>query len=164
MGVEQGDDEVSSLPVVSRWVQEPADDPGVEFLGGPPARGDEIEGVQLLAFLGDDVPDVGEGFQEVWRMEGQARGLTLAGQGCFQLGYRRQCPVQQLAIRVYLGILDGHVGPPVKICGHESAGWRPRGCSVIISIVNAFSHFCKLDFTHFKRRSERGCNSCKRRR
>ena len=63
--VEQGDDEVRGLPVVRRWVQKPADDPGVEFLGGPAAGRDEIKGVQLLAFLGDGVAEGGEGIQQV---------------------------------------------------------------------------------------------------
>ena len=46
------------LAVVGRWIQKPADDPGVECLGGPAARGDKIEGVHLLAFFGDGVAEV----------------------------------------------------------------------------------------------------------
>ena len=45
-------------------------------------------------------------------MNGQARGLALVGQGGFQPGYCRQRPVQQLAVGVGFGTLDGHVGPP----------------------------------------------------
>ena len=55
-GVEQGGDEVPGLLVVRRWIQKPSDDPGVKCLVGPAARGDKIEGVHLLTFLGDGWP------------------------------------------------------------------------------------------------------------
>ncbi len=79
-GVEQGGDVVPGLPVVRRWVQKPADDAGVKFLGGRPVRRNDLEGVKLVAFLGDGMAEVGEGIQEVRRMEGLAQGLVLVGQ------------------------------------------------------------------------------------
>ena len=64
-GVEQSGDEVPGLLVVRRWVQKPTDNLGMEILLGPPARGDDIEGVHSLAFIGDGVAEVGEGIKEV---------------------------------------------------------------------------------------------------
>ncbi len=54
---------MSSLTVVGRRVKKSTDEPGVEFLGGPPAGCDEIESVKFLTVLDYGVIEVGEGIQ-----------------------------------------------------------------------------------------------------